>query len=122
MERIKNAKMEEQYEREREAEKRAEQECIRTVSDINKKIDKLQSIIQLCNEQGRQTNTNLSSFISQTRRKRKKNKKNMLFFGVLSALTGLFYYYYTHNTKGGGAWIVKIYDDKTVVNRKLIMN
>ena len=50
------------------------------------------------------------------------NKKNMLFFGVLSALTGLFYYYYTHNTKGGGAWIVKIYDDKTVVNRKLIMN
>jgi 5'-deoxynucleotidase YfbR-like HD superfamily hydrolase len=85
--------MEKQYEREREAERRAEKECIRTVGEINKKIDKIQTIIQKCNEQGRQTNTNLSSFISQTRRKRKKDKKNMLFFGILSGLTALFYYY-----------------------------
>jgi hypothetical protein len=102
--------MEKQYEREREAERRAEKECIRTVGEINKKIDKIQTIIQ---EQGRQTNTNLSSFISQTRRKRKKDKKNMLFFGILSGLTALFYYYYTYS-KGGGVCMIKIYDDKTV--------
>ena len=34
--------MEKQYEREREAERRAEKECIRTVGEINKKIDKIQ--------------------------------------------------------------------------------
>ena len=85
--------MEKQYEREREAERRAEKECIRTVGEINKKIDKIQTIIQKCNEQGRQTNTNLSSFISETQRIRKKNKKNMLFFGILSGLAAILYYY-----------------------------
>ena len=85
--------MEKQYEREREAERRAEKECIRTVGEINKKIDKIQTIIQKCNEQGRQTNTNLSSFISETQRIRKKNKKNMLFFGILSGITAILYYY-----------------------------
>ena len=85
--------MEKQYEREREAERRAEKECIRTVGEINKKIDKIQTIIQKCNEQSRQTNSNLSSFISETQRIRKKNKKNMLFFGILSGLAAILYYY-----------------------------
>ena len=85
--------MEKQYEREREIERVAEKECIRTVGEINKKIDKIQTIIRKCNEQSRQINSNLSSFISETQRIRKKNKKNMLFFGILSGLAAILYYY-----------------------------
>jgi len=89
--------MEEQYEKEREAERRSEHKCIQTIDIINKKIDKLQLT---CKQ------TNL--FISQTNRKIRKSKRNILFFGFLSGIACLFYY-----TKCRPEWVIKIYDDKT---------
>ena len=96
MGRIKNAKLDEQYEQEREEESRAEQECIQTIGIINKKIDKLQISIRICNENLNQANIHLSSLLAKNNRMRwstYKIKKYIVIMGGITSVVGLLYYF-----------------------------
>jgi len=95
MGRIKNAKLDEQYEQEREEESRAEQECIQTIGIINKKIDKLQISIRICNENLNQANIHLSSLLAKNHRMRStyKIKKYIVIMGGITSVVGLLYYF-----------------------------
>jgi hypothetical protein len=96
MGRIKNAKLDEQYEQEREEESRAEQECIQTIGIINEKIDKLQISIMICNKNLNQANIHLSSLLAKNNRMRRstyKIKKYIVIMGGITSVVGLLYYF-----------------------------
>lgn len=85
MERVSNAILERQYEKEREAEAQAEQECIKTIDIINKKIDILQKNTLLCREQIRIANKNITMLLNhQTNQNKYSGKVTLiLLMGML---------------------------------------
>ena len=95
MGRIKNAILEERYERESEEEARAEQECIKMIGDINKKIDIIMGNVHICSSQISLANENITLLLDQHKRLKKKNmRKNiLLFLGGICGVIGICVHY-----------------------------
>ena len=94
MGRIKNAILEEQYEREREEEARAEQECIKIIGDMNRKIDTIMASVHICSNQVSLANENIALLLERKYLKKKNMRKNiLLFLGGICGGVGLYSHY-----------------------------
>ena len=95
MGRIKNTILEERYEREREEDVRTEQECIKMIGDINKKIDIIMGNVHICSDQIRLANENITLLLDQHKQLKKKNmRKNiLLFLGGICGVASLYSHY-----------------------------
>ena len=94
MGRIKNAILEEQYEREREEEAHAERECIKMIGDMNIKIDTIMASVHICSNQISLANQNIALLLERKQLKKKNMRKNiLLFLGGICGVTGICAYY-----------------------------